>query len=114
MVLRPLLSPAAKFDSALLRHQAGEFAQAERGYLAVLQAEPQHAPANHNLGALLVQQGKIAEGLRYLLAALDADPACAQYWTSYIDALYRAGQFKDAREVLATARRQGLAGERVD
>lgn len=105
---------AAEFETAVSCHQAGEFAQAERGYLAVLQAEPCHALANHNLGALFTQQGKPAEGLCYLLAALEADPACAQYWISYIDGLSQSGHGDAAKEVLAMARQQGLQGASID
>ena len=105
---------AAEFDAALVRHRAGEFAEAERGYLAVLQADPRHAQANHNLGALLLQRGMPAEGLSHLLAALEADPARAQYWTSYIDALSRTGHADAAQQVRAIARQQGLHGEGID
>ncbi len=48
------------------------------------------------------------------MTALEADPARRQYWLSYIDALFQAGQLEDARQVLALARQQGLEGDDVD
>jgi Flp pilus assembly protein TadD len=54
-----------------------------------------------------------AAGLSYFTAALDADPACGQYWLSYIDALIQADQLEDARQILALARQQGLQGDEV-
>ena len=104
----------AEFDAALVRHRAGEFAEAERGYLAVLQADPRHAQANHNLGALLLQQRKPAESLAPLLTALEEDPACAQYWISYIDALFQAGARDAAFEVLSLAQQRGLSGKEIE
>ncbi len=96
------------------RHQAEAFAQAERDCLAVLQADPYHAQANHQLGTLLVQQGKPCDGLSYLLAALEADPVSVQHWASYIDALSRAGHADAAQQVREMARQQGLHGEGID
>ncbi|OIR11459.1 ubiquinone/menaquinone biosynthesis C-methyltransferase UbiE [mine drainage metagenome] len=99
---------------AVAHHQAGELQEAEKGYRAILQSDPHHPKANHNLGALYVQQQQPAAGLPFFAAALEADPAHGQYWLSYIDALYQAGQPETARQVLALARQSGLQGEDVD
>ena len=104
----------AVLSAAVQCHQSGAFDEAARHYMAVLQTEPDHALANHNLGALLVQQNQPEAGLPYLIKALETDPACRQYWLSYIDALFRAGHRDAAKEVLAMARQQGLQGEDVE
>ncbi len=108
--------PAAEqaFRQALEHQQAGRLQEAEAQYRAVLQIEPNHSKANHNLGVVSVQMEQPAAGLGYFLAALEAEPTHGQYWLSYIDALYRAGQMDDARQVLEIARQQGLDGEEVD
>ena len=49
--------------------------------------------------------------LPYLLVALEADPETAEHWLVYADALMRAGQRDQAREVLALGRSHGLAGQ---
>ncbi len=99
---------------AAAQHQAGGLQLAEELYLAILQLNPNHPDANHNLGILAVQKNQPSASLPYFMAALNADPARGQYWISYIDALFQAGQAEDARQVLALARQQGLQGDDVD
>ena len=99
---------------ALEDHVAGRLDTAVELYQSILRADPNHAEANHGMGVMAVQVDQPAAGLSYFVTALDADPHCARYWLSYIDALSRAGQGGEAREVLALARRQGLEGEEVE
>jgi tetratricopeptide (TPR) repeat protein len=99
---------------ATAQHQAGGLQLAEELYLTILQLNPSHPDANHNLGVLAVQKNQPAAGLSYFLAALDADPARAQYWISYINALFQADQREKAQQVLALARQQGLKGDEVE
>ncbi len=99
---------------AVAEHKAGQLELAAKLYQAILQLDPGHPEANHNLGALAVQMKQPANGLAYFMAALEADPARRQYWLSYIDAHMQAGQMEAAREVLAQARKQGLKGAEVD
>lgn len=99
---------------AVAHHQAGRLQEAENSYREFLRVHPDHAAANHNMGTLAVQMKRPAAGLPYFTAALDADPTCRQYWLSYIDALFQAGQSEAARQVLALARQQGLQGEGVE
>ena len=102
------------FRHAVAVHEAGQLHDAGTLYHAFLQAHPNHPEANHNMGALAVQLQQAAAGLAFFTAALDADPACARYWLSYIDALSQAGQLDEARQILALARQQGLQGDEVD
>lgn len=95
-------------------HQSGQKEEAERLYRAILLDQPNHPQANHNLAALTLRVKGPDAALPYFMAALDADPACGQYWLDYIDALFQAGQCDDAQQVLALARQQGLAGAEVD
>ncbi len=104
----------AELKQAIEHHQAGRFEDAETHYRVVLQVDPNHPVANHNLGALMVRMKQAEAALSYFLAALDADPASGQYWTSYIDALYQAGQIEEARQILEMAQQQGLQGPEVD
>lgn len=99
---------------ALAQQQAGKLQAAGELYLGILQAQPDHPEANFQMGMLAVQALQPAAGLSYFSAALDADPARARYWLSYIDALFQAGQQEDARQILALARQQGLQGAAVD
>lgn len=104
----------AALRDAVASHQAGQLQAAESAYRAILQREPQHPKANHNLGALYVQTQQPLAALPFFAAALESDPAHGQYWLSYVDALHQAGRTDEAREVLSLARRSGLQGEDVD
>lgn len=101
-------------QQAVAHHQAGRLQEAGEIYQRILQTQPNHPEANHNLGALAVTMEQPAAGLPYFMAALEADPARGQFWLSYIDALVQADERDLAREVLALARQQGLEGDEVE
>jgi protein O-GlcNAc transferase len=101
-------------NQAVALHQAGQLQVAEELYLAILQLSPKHPDTNHNMGVLTVQKKQPEASLPYFLAALDAEPTRGQYWLSYIDALFQAGQLENAKQVLELARQQGLQGDEVD
>jgi tetratricopeptide (TPR) repeat protein len=101
-------------QQAISHHQAVRLPDAERLYRNILQLQPNHPEANHNLGVLAVQLKQPAAGLSHLKKALDANPNQAQYWLSYIDALIQAGQTAVAKHMLAQGRQRGLSGKEVD
>ena len=98
---------------AMNHHQSGQLREAEQLYRAVLQAEPEHAQANHHLGVLMVETEQPA-ALQHFEAALAADPESARYWISYIRALAYTGQFEHARQMLALGKEHGLDGDAVE
>ena len=51
-------------------HKEGKLEDAERLYRAILQSQPTHPVANHNLGVLAVSVGKVAAALPYFKACL--------------------------------------------
>jgi Flp pilus assembly protein TadD len=101
-------------QKAIAHHQAGELQEAGELYRDILQAEPNHPEANHNMGVLAVQMQQPAAGLPYFVAALNAAPARRQYWLNYIDALLQADQLEEARQMLTLARQSGLEGDEVE
>lgn len=110
----PALTVTQAIQQAVAHHRAGELPKAERLYRAILNSQPRHPDANHNLGVIAVQMKKAVAGLPHFKAALEAAPAVAQYWLSYIEALIQAGQLDAARQVLALGRQKGLQGEQAD
>ena len=95
-------------------HKEGKLQEAERLYRAILQSQPLHPDANHNLGVLAVSVNKIQAALPLLKTALDANPNQEQFWLSYIDALIKEKQFDNAKEVLDQGKKNGLASEKLD
>lgn len=110
----PTLPLAAALQQAITHHQAGQLQQAEQLYRAILQAQPNHPDANHNLGVLAVQVKQPAAGLSHFKAALEANPNQQQYWLSYIDTLIQTGQLDAARQMLEQGRKHGLQGTAVE
>jgi predicted TPR repeat methyltransferase len=105
-------------DQALLNaveaHKAGKLQVAESLYRAILQTQPNHPDANHNLGVLAVSVNKSEAALPLFKIALEASPQQVQFWISYVDALMKEKQFDNARNVLEQGKKQGLTGEKVD
>jgi thioredoxin-like negative regulator of GroEL len=99
---------------AVEAHKAGKIQDAEALYRAILQAQPKHPDANHNLGVLAVSLNKSELALPLFKTALEANSKQVQFWISYIDALIKTNQFEIAKSVLEQGKKLGLAGERVD
>lgn len=95
-------------QQAIAHHQAGRAREAERLYLSILKAQPDHADANHNLGVLAGQAGQLAAGLPYLRKALAINPSHQQYLSSYAYALLLNGQAGEAMNILQTAQQRGI------
>ena len=89
-------------------HKEGKLQDAERLYRAILQSQPAHPDANHNLGVLAVSVNKVDAALPVFKAALKANPKIEQFWLSYIDALIKEKQFENAKQVIDQAKKQGL------
>lgn len=97
----------------VVAHKEGKLQEAEKLYRTILSTQPQHADANHNLGVLAVEIGKVAEALSFFKLALEANPKQAQFWLSHIDALMKVGQLDNARQVVQQGKDAGLNGRQV-
>ena len=95
-------------DLALQCHRTQQLQEAATLYQAVLRLQPEHADANHNFGAIAVEQGNPLDAIPFLQAALQANPKSDPYWTSLVDALIQAGEYVLATDILEDARRAGL------
>ena len=98
-------------DLALQCHRAKDWEQAAMLYQVVLRLLPDHADANHNLGAVLVEQGHPLDAIPFFQKALQANPRGYHYWVSLVDALMLANEYALATDILEDARRAGLAGD---
>ena len=95
-------------------HKAGKLQDAEALYRAILQSQPKHPDANHNLGVMAVSLNKTEAAIPLFKIALEANPTQGQFWLSYVDALIKEKQFDNARSVLEQGKKQGLAGGKVE
>ena len=95
-------------QKAIAAHKAGRIQEADRIYTAIMHAQPNHPDANHNMGVLAVSVGKVEQALPFFKTALEANPATAQFWLSYIDALIKLDQLAEAKTVLDQAKSKGF------
>ena len=95
-------------------HKAGKVQEADQYYTAILQAQPTHPDANHNMGVLAVSVGKADQALPFFKKALDANSTVEQFWISYIDALIKAQKPDEARAALAQAKDAGVRDITLD
>ena len=95
-------------------HKDGKFQDAERLYRAILQSQPLHPDANHNLGVLALSVNKADAALPLFKTALEANPKIEQFWLSYIDALIKEKKFKNAKLVIDQAKVKSVAEEKLN
>jgi tetratricopeptide (TPR) repeat protein len=99
---------------SLAAHKAGNLQEAERLYRTILQIQPAHPDANHNLGLIAVSSNEAVAALPLFKNALEANPKIEQFWLSYINALIKQKQLETAKKVLAQAKTSGVNSERLD
>ena len=100
-------------QQAVTAHKEGKLQEAERLYRAILQSQPAHPDANHNLGVLAVSVDKADAALPLFKTALEANPKIEQFWLSYIDAFIKTEKFENAKQVSERAKMQGVAEEKL-
>ncbi|MDC0069145.1 tetratricopeptide repeat protein [Gammaproteobacteria bacterium] len=89
-------------------HNANNLQEAERLYKAILQSQPMHAQASHNLGLVAVSMNQSGVALPLFKNAIDANPNIEQFWLSYIEALIVEGYFEDAKRALKKGKKKGV------
>ncbi len=95
-------------------HREGRLEAAERLYRAILQAQPGHPDANHNLGVLSASLNKHDVALPLFKTALEANPKIEQFWLSYIEALIKEQHFVNATQVFEQAKARGVLGDNLN
>ena len=95
-------------------HKAGRLQEAEVFYTTILNDQPNHADANHNMGVLATGVGKLEESLPFFKTASGANPNIVQFWLSYINALMNLGRITDAQAVFDQAKSKGANGKAID
>ena len=92
-------------QQGVVAQKEGKLQEAERLYRIILQSQPAHPDANHNLGVLAVSVNKADVALPLFKTAIEANPKIEQFWLSYIDALIKEQQFENAKQVFERAKK---------
>mgnify|MGYP001419572512 FL=1 len=80
-------------QQGIAAQKEGNLQEAERLYRAILQSQPHHSDANHNLGLIAVSVDNVAAALPLFKTAIEANPKKEEFWLSYIDALIKGENF---------------------
>jgi predicted O-linked N-acetylglucosamine transferase (SPINDLY family) len=99
----PEQSADQAFALALQHHQAGRIAEAERGYRAILQRDPEHADALHLLGVIALQTGNLEPALALVQRAVALRPDAAVCRNNLGQVLDRLGRNAEAARCYAAA-----------
>ncbi len=94
-----------RFAEARRLHRVGEIERAAEGYREVLEADTRHAEALHFSGVILQQQGRVAEAIVRISAAIELDPKQAVFRSNLAVSLRAAGRAGDAIAQLREAAR---------
>jgi tetratricopeptide (TPR) repeat protein len=99
-VALPPLNPATQraYDDALAALRAGNAADAERGFRALVQSDPGLAGPHANLGLMARQAGHLPEAVTELERAVELAPGLAVAWNQLGIAYRQQGQFPKARD----------------
>ena len=95
-------------QQGLTAHNNQQLEEAERLYRYIIQIDPAHGDANHNMGALMVSRHQSHIALPFFMTALEGNSKIEQYWVSQIDALIRLQKINDAKKLLKKARLAGF------
>ncbi|GGP27913.1 tetratricopeptide repeat protein [Silvimonas amylolytica] len=93
----------ARLNITLKQHLAGQFTEAERGYLELLQEAPDRADLHHWLGFLLQQQDRLPEARTHLQIALNLDDSHSEWQFNLGITLARLGEYHAAIHALQRA-----------
>ena len=94
-------------------HNAGNLQEAEHAYKAILQKQPKHPEANHNLGLIAISMNQVEAALPLFKTALNVNPNIEQFWISYVGALVKAKRIKDAKQAIKKAKKKGFNAKKL-
>ena len=94
---------------AINEHKNGNFQKAENLYRTILNIDPKHPHANHNLGILAVSFNKTDKALPFFKVAIEIDPKLEQFYLSYVEALLKLNKFDEAVVVIERGKKNGLS-----
>jgi tetratricopeptide (TPR) repeat protein len=94
------IAPATQraYDDALALMRAGHATDAERGFRALTQSDPDLAGPHANLGLLARQGGRLPEAVKELEKATTLAPGLAVAWNQLGLAYRQSGEFTKARD----------------
>ena len=94
-------------------HNAGNPKEAARLYQAILEVQPEHPDANHNLALIAISMNRYGAALPLFKKAINVNPNIEQFWLSYIDALIKDDQIDYAKKFVKKAKKRGFDSKKL-
>lgn len=98
MMAPALPSVLPTLEAVVEQHRAGDLAAAEKGYRAILRAQPDDVDALHLLSQVLLQTSRAADALPLVDRALALDPDYANAYNTRGSLLKALGRFLEAEK----------------
>tara|TARA_E500000331_G_C17046043_1_gene621814 strand:- start:253 stop:834 length:582 start_codon:yes stop_codon:yes gene_type:complete len=95
-------------NQAIVAQKTGHFQKAKSFYTAILEKQPNHPDANHNMGVLIYTIGKIDQAVTFFENAIKSNPNIQQYWLSYLNTLIEQNRIDEANKAFEKAFKKGL------
>ena len=95
-------------------YQKRQFHAASKIYTEILNSNPNHPIANHNMGVLLVTLGKLLKSIPYFNKALKKNPNIEQFWLSYFETLVKLNRLVQAKKILRHAKKYKIRTRTLD
>ena len=92
----------------------GQIQKANKHFTDILDVQPRHAHANHNMGLLAESAGNAQAALVFFKTALESRPKNNQFWLRYIGALIKLDHISDARDALSQVQDNGIKRAGLD
>ena len=86
----------SRFNQALALHRGSQLGEAEKGYLQILKAQPNHFDSLHLLGVIYFQRRNYAESVRQIDLALKIKPKAASAHNNRGNALRELKRLEEA------------------
>ena len=83
-----------------MSRERGDLEEAERLWRKALEADPNHAPSQRDMGAARLIQGDTAAAIEHLQAAIRLDPSMARAWFGLSQVYVAKGRNREARRAL--------------
>ena len=100
-------------QQGIAAHAQGKLQEAERLYRVILQSQPLHPDANHNLGVIAVSVNKADVALPLFKTALEANPKMELFWLSYINIFIKLKRFNAAVVAMNDSRKFDVSEEKL-
>lgn len=105
---RPMQHVEHLYAQALEAQRTGRGRAAETAYRALLELQPDHDDALHNLGLIAMQTGRPLDGIGLLRQAFERNPNKLHFWTNYGKALIAVGELELAEDLERAGKRAGI------